>query len=132
MKTLIVEDDVISRFMLKDFLSPYGNCDTVGNGSEALQAFRIAVEKNEPYDLICMDIMMPIVDGQEAIRQIRNLEKEKGIKASAEVKVIMITSVDDPKIAMDFYYKGGADSYIVKPVKKQKLIDELRILGLIK
>ncbi len=132
MKSLIVEDDLMSRFMLKDFLSPYGECDTVADGSEAVQAFKMALDKNVPYDLICMDIIMPYLDGNEALKQIRETEKEKGIKGSDEVKVIMTTSVDNPRIAIEAYYKGGATSYIVKPVRKQKLLEELRILGLIK
>ncbi len=132
MKVLIVEDDLMSRFILKDFLSPYGECDTVGDGNEAVQAFEFAWEKKIPYDLICMDIMMPNMDGQEALKKIRDIEKEKGIKGLKEAKVIMITSLDDPKTAIQAYYKGGATSYIVKPVEREKLVKELQVIGLIR
>jgi len=79
-----------------------------------------------------MDIMMPNMDGQEALRKIRDIEKEKGIKGLKEAKVIMITSLDDPKTAIQAYYKGGATSYIVKPVEREKLLKELQVIGLIR
>ncbi|MDM8535509.1 response regulator [Desulfobacterales bacterium HSG17] len=132
MKILIVEDDFISRRIIKDILSPYGDCDVVVDGGEAVQAFKLAHKANEPYNLVCMDIMMPNVDGQEALKQIRDFEKESGIKGSAEVKVIMVTALDDPKTVFKAYYKGGATSYIVKPIEKDKLIQEIRGLGLIR
>lgn len=131
MKILIVEDDFISRRILKEILSPCGDCDIVVDGEEAIQAFKLAREENEPYDLICMDIMMPNVDGQEALKQIRQIEKQAGVRGSAEVKVIMVTALDDPKTVFHAYYKGGATSYIVKPIEKEKLLIEIRNLGLI-
>lgn len=131
MKILIVEDDFISRRIIKEILSPYGDCDIVVDGEEAIQAFQLAMNEQEPYDLVCMDIMMPNMDGQEALKQIRDIEKNAGIRGSAEVKVIMITALDDPKTVFKAYYRGGATSYIVKPIEKDKLVNELRILGLI-
>ena len=75
---------------------------------------------------------MPNVDGQQALKEIREIEKEMGIKASNKVKVIMTTALKDPKNVMEAFYKGGASSYIVKPIKKQKLLEEVQKLGLIK
>lgn len=132
MKTLIVDDDLVTRFLLKEFLSRYGPCDMVADGEEGVAAFGIALDKDEPYDLICMDIMMPRLDGQEALRQIRTTEKIWGVKKADEVKVIMLTALDDAKNVMTAYYKGHATSYIVKPIDKEKLLEEIRLLGLIK
>lgn len=131
MKCLIVEDDFISRRILKELLSPYFDCDIAVNGEEAVTSFHLAHEGKRPYDLICMDIMMPEVDGNEALRRIRDLEKGMGIAQNLEVKVIMTTALDDPQTVIHSYYKGGATSYIVKPVSKQKLLLDLRKLGLI-
>lgn len=131
MRTLIVEDDFIARRILKDILSPYGDCDIAVDGDEAIQAFRLAHEDSKPYDLICMDIMMPDIDGQEALRRIREIEKDTGIRPSEEVKVIMTTALGDPKNVVEAFYRGGATSYIVKPINKQKLLEEVRNLGLI-
>ncbi len=131
MKILIVEDDFVARRALKEVLSPYGECDVVVDGQEAIQAFQLAWEEKTPYDLICMDIMMPHVDGQESLRRIREIEKEMGIKGSDEVRVIMISALDDPKTVIDAFYRGGATSYIVKPIQKKALIQEIRAFGLI-
>jgi two-component system chemotaxis response regulator CheY len=131
MKILIVEDDFVARRTLKEILSPYGECDVVVDGEEAIQAFQLAWEEKTPYDLICMDIMMPHMDGQESLRQIRELEKEMGVKGSDEVRVVMISALDDPKTVVDAFYRGGATAYIVKPIQKKALLQEIRAFGLI-
>ena len=129
MKTLIVEDDFISRRILKDILSPYGDCDVAIDGSEAVQAYRLAWEDNKPYDLICMDIMMPKVDGQEALVKIRALEKTQGLRSRDEVKVLMISALDSPKSVFASYYRGGATAYLVKPVVRERLLEEIGKFG---
>jgi two-component system chemotaxis response regulator CheY len=131
MKVLVVEDDFISRKLLTTLLGHYGECDIAVDGLEAVEAFKSAIADDRPYDLICMDIMMPNLDGQEALKQIRAYEKEKGQDAASEVKVIMTTALDDPKNVMESLYKGGAVAYIVKPIDKKKLIDEVRKIGLL-
>lgn len=131
MKILIVEDDFVARRTLKEILSPYGECDVVVDGEEAIQAFQMAWEEKAPYDLICMDIMMPRLDGQESLTRIREMEKHKGVKGSDEVRVIMISALDDPKTVINAFYRGGATAYIVKPVRKKALLQEIRAFGLI-
>jgi two-component system chemotaxis response regulator CheY len=131
MKTLIVEDDFVSRRILKDILSPYGDCDVAIDGSEAVQAYRLAGEDKKPYDLICMDIMMPKMDGQEALLKIRELERTEGVRSQDEVKVIMISALDSPKTVFSSYYRGGATSYIVKPISREKLVEEISNFGLL-
>ncbi len=129
MKTLIAEDDFIARRILKEILSPFGECDVVVDGEEAVQAFRLAWEEIDPYNLVCLDIMMPNMDGKEALKQIREIENKIGVEGSAEVKVIMITALGDPKTVIESFYEGGATSYIVKPINKATLLDEIRSLG---
>lgn len=130
MRILIAEDDFMVRRIIKDILSPYGDCDIVIDGSEAVQAFNMAWEEEKPYDLVCLDIMMPIMDGQQALKTIREEEKKMNIPPKEEVKIIMITALDDPKSMFEAYYRGGATSYIVKPVDKEKLLNEIKALGL--
>ena len=67
MKTLIVEDEPTSRLLLQAILSGYGDCDIATDGEEAVEAFRSALEQGVPYNLVCMDIMMPKLDGHEAL-----------------------------------------------------------------
>ncbi|KAA0888817.1 response regulator [Oryzomonas rubra] len=131
MKCLIVEDDFISRRILKEMLSEHFDCDIAINGEEAVTSFRLAHEGKRPYDLICMDIMMPGVNGQEALRRIRELERSLQVPPQLEAKVIMTTALDDPKTVVQAFYQGGATAYLVKPISRQKLMNELRVLGLL-
>lgn len=131
MRTLIVEDDFIARRLIKEILSSFGECDIAIDGQEAVQAFRLALDDRKPYDLITMDIMMPNMDGQMALQKIREMEKERGIQGPDEVKVIMTTALDDPKTVVEAYYRGGATSYLVKPVTRKKLMDEIREMRLV-
>ena len=131
MRVLIVEDDFISRRLLKTVLSAHADCDVAVNGEEAIQAYELALEEECPYDLICMDIMMPNVDGQQALEEIRRIEGERGLSGPKEVKVIMISALNDPKTVIEAYYHGGATSYLTKPIDAGKLLEEVRSLGLV-
>ena len=129
MRILIVDDSFLTREILKDSLSAYGNCSIAVNGEEAIQAFEMALQENKPYDLICLDIKMPVMDGDQALIKIRELEKNAGIPFAKEVKVIMTTACDDPKTVVGSYYKGGATSYLVKPFNNESFQTELKKLG---
>ena len=131
MRILIVEDEFSSRKVLEKFLGTYGRTDVVVDGDEAVESFATAWEEKDSYDLVLMDIMMPKLDGQKALQQIRDFEKSKGIVGFGEVKVIMVTALDDPKNVVEAFYEGGANSYLVKPIEKEKLNAELKNLGLI-
>ncbi len=130
MRTLIVEDDFSSRLLLQTFLSRYGECHVAINGNEALQAFRLACRGKEKYDLICMDIMMPEMDGQTAVRRIRELEVSEGILSSVGVKIIMTTALDDVKNVMESF-GSLCDAYVFKPVDTVLLLGHLQKLALV-
>jgi two-component system chemotaxis response regulator CheY len=131
MRILIVEDDFISRNVLQHILSDFGQCDIAVDGREAVAAFKRSWGNSMRYDLICMDILMPGLDGHEALSQIREFEKQMEVECPAETKVIMTTSLNDKKNVSQAFYKGGASSYFVKPIDREKLIEELRVLGLL-
>ena len=131
MRALIAEDDSISSQILKNVLSTYGSCDVVVNGREALDAFQRSLDEAHPFTLICMDIMMPELDGQEALRRIRELEKKAGISSDQSVKVVMTTSLNVTKEAADALFKGGASAYFVKPLLLDDFIEELKGIGVI-
>lgn len=115
---------------MQKFLSPYGVCDMAVDGEEALEAFKIAMKEQEPYDLICLDIMMPKKDGQTVLKEIRQFEEEHNITGLGGVKVIMTTALNDPKNILEAF-KSQCEAYIPKPISKHKLLEEMRALNLI-
>jgi len=131
MRALIVEDDPVSSLILENALSAYGRCDVAVDGRQALDAFRRSLDQASPYDLICMDIMMPELSGQEALRRIRELEKQAGIPSAKAVKVVMTTALSATREANDALFKGGACAYFVKPIHVDNLIDELKRIQVI-
>ena len=130
MRTLIVEDDFTSRLLLQSLLSQYGECHIAVNGREAVAAFRVAQESGQAYDLICMDIMMPEMDGQTAVREIRALEETGGTLSTKGVKIIMTTALDDVKNVVESF-QALCDAYLFKPIDKGKLLSNIRDLHLV-
>ena len=130
MKFLVSDDDFDSRRLVQKILYPFGYVDVTTDGEEAVAAFQTALRDNDPYDLITLDIIMPNADGQQALREIREIEKERGIPPEKVAKIIMISGLDDPQEAHDAFFLGTATSYIIKPIRRQALLDEIRRLGL--
>jgi two-component system, chemotaxis family, chemotaxis protein CheY len=130
MKTLIVEDDFTSRLFLQTFLSRYGECHVAVNGREAVEAFRMATDNQSPYDLICMDIMMPEMDGNEAAKQLRVLEGARGVPAADGVKIIMTTAVNELKEVLRSHEICNA--YLLKPIDTARLLKELKSFQLVR
>ncbi|QWR76499.1 response regulator [Candidatus Magnetomonas plexicatena] len=131
MKALVAEDDFTSRQLLQKLLSAYGQCDVVVNGQEAIEAHALALETNEPYNLICLDIMMPVVDGMEALKAIRTKEMSYSISLQQEVKIVMTTALDSPRDIIEAHYGGGCTDYLVKPLDTKKLLKLISNYGLI-
>lgn len=129
MKILLAEDDFATRKFMNDFLSKYGECDVTVDGMEAVDAFMMALEAGEPYDLVCLDIMMPVMDGYQALMGIRNLEKEQGIEPDKAVKVIMATALNDEK-NVKMAFDLGCTIYSGKPIDEARFEVALKKLGL--
>jgi len=130
LKILIVEDDFPSCKILEEYLSEYGDSTTAANGIEGVEAFKNALDAGTPYDLVCLDIMMPEMDGHEALRTIRQIEQKHGIFDPSGVSVIMTTAKDRSRDMIEAFDEGCA-SYIVKPVDQEKLVAEMQKLDLI-
>lgn len=120
----------MARKVLQDTLKKYGPTHVAVNGKEAVAAACGAMAAGEPYNLICLDIMMPEMDGQQALRQIRTMEEAGGVTSSKGAKIIMTTCLGDAKNAFASF-KNLCDAYLVKPIDISKLEDELRKLMLV-
>jgi len=130
MRILIAEDDFASRKFLYKFLSSYGECDITIDGIEAVDAFMLALDEGKPYDLVCLDIMMPKLDGTKALKAIRDVEKQKGIKGDDRVKVVMTTALNDTTNVYTAF-ESGCEAYAAKPIDTEKFVDVLKRIGLI-
>jgi two-component system chemotaxis response regulator CheY len=129
MRVLVVEDDFISRRLLCRYLQSHGECDVAVNGNEAIGAFKQILLANEGYDLVCLDIMMPGMDGQETLKRLRALEREHGINDADRAKVIMTTALEDHDNVMAAF-SNACDGYVVKPIEKRKFLETLQQIGL--
>lgn len=126
MNVLIVEDEFIGRILLKELLQSYGSCTLATSGREALDALRRAYRENDPFDLVCLDIMMPGMDGQRVLLELRQLEKEQCQEAICSTKVFMVTTLDDSRNIIKAFTEGRCQAYLVKPVSREKLTYHLR------
>lgn len=130
MKILIAEDDFASRKFMLRFLSQYGECDVTVDGMEAVDAFLMALEAGESYDLVCLDIMMPELDGYQALKAMRDIEKEKNVPAEKSAKIIMTTALNEGRNVTKAF-ELGCVAYAGKPIDQEKFENVLRKLELI-
>ncbi|HOZ49565.1 MAG TPA: response regulator [Candidatus Hydrogenedentes bacterium] len=130
MKALIAEDDATSQALLSAYLTPYAQCDVAKDGKEALELFHWALEQGKAYDLVCLDIMMPELDGHAVLKEIRTLEASRGIAGDHATRVIMTTALGASRELFKAFNER-CEAYLVKPIDKERFVRELVRLGLI-
>ncbi|MBN2161484.1 MAG: response regulator [Pontiellaceae bacterium] len=102
---VVADDDIIVRMLAEECLGELGfSVLVVGNGQEAVDA---CMERNP--DLVVLDVMMPVMDGMDACREIRNMP------GNEYLPILMMTALDDVA-AIDSAFKAGASEYTMKPV----------------
>jgi two-component system chemotaxis response regulator CheY len=131
MKALVVDDDLVTRIVLQETLSSYADVHSCVDGNEAVLAHRRALERGDPYDLICMDVLMPVMGGIEALKLIRREEERCGRFRPQATKVIITTAADDTGTISQAFHEL-CDAYIVKPIDTEQLIDVVQCLFPIK
>ena len=130
MRILIAEDDLLSRKFMQKFLSRFGTCDIAADGLEAVDSILISIKEKKYYDLICLDIMMPKIDGLTVLKSIREIEKQNDIPEEKKAKVIMTTCLSDQKTVMDCY-NSGCEAYAWKPIDGEQFVVLLKRLNLL-
>lgn len=131
LKILIVEDESISRLLLKEMLGPFGVCHDAADGEKALSLLKQAYTDGNLFDLVCLDIMLPGFSGHEILQEIRKYEKKYGLQGEKTAKVIMISALCDTENIMRAVINGRCQAYLTKPVCRKNLEDNLRYLHLI-
>ncbi|MBF0107944.1 MAG: response regulator [Magnetococcales bacterium] len=131
MRILIADDDDSSRRLLEGILSPYGECVMAETSLQAVDLFREGYDRGDPFELVCLDIMMPDMDGQVALAQMRDIEKGKKISPNDQSIVIMVTALNSMQTVISSFDKGGCNAYLTKPVTKRSLLEKIKKYGLI-
>jgi len=121
-KILVVDDDFINRKLIKEMLGERAACDEASCGNEAILAYSHAVEKNEPYQVILLDVAMPDMDGIEVLKRIRLMEHDRGIPLGKGLPIIMVAAFKKPFMKS---FIEGCDDYILKPVNKEELLKKI-------
>jgi two-component system chemotaxis response regulator CheY len=127
MKALIVDDVEMNRDMLAFFLEGRSAVVCAENGEDALELVEEALGTDAYFDLICMDISMPGMNGHETLEKIRDLESARG---SVRATVFMVTASSSPDDMFDALTQGGCDDYLTKPLMQQSFSDLLAKHGL--
>lgn len=130
MRILIADDSETDLKILTGLLKRQGDCQTAVTGTEVLRVIKQAIENRTPFNLLCLDILLPDMAGHDVLTQIRNLEKSKSISKNDRLKIIMITGMHDVKNILKAT-NLGCDGYVTKPVDKERLMIELSKLGLV-
>lgn len=113
---LLTDDNSINLQLLVMFMKKLSySYAKAENGQEALDAYRTAAESQQhrPFDFILMDISMPVMDGYEATRRIREFEREKGMKPTTVIALTGLASAQAQREAE----MAGMDIFLPKPVK---------------
>ncbi len=130
MRILIADDEVVGGMVLNRFLSPYASCDVVENGLQAVEAFENAWNGGTAYDAVFLDIVMPRMDGIEALEAIRTFEETVTTSIEARAKIVMVTAYDNYKRTLSAF-DLGCDAYIIKPAEPERIKEMMAELGLI-
>jgi len=132
MKCLIADDDSFGRELLSCFLSDYASSiDTAENGICAVQLFSDALEEGNPYEFVCLDILMPEMDGQEALLKMRQLESEAGLTSNEAAIIVMTTALSSVQEIQKAIWQGDCNNYLVKPIAQSDLVALLKSYKLV-
>ena len=128
MKTLIVDDEIFNCKLLQTILKEYGECTIAMNGDSAIALFEEALKKQAPYNLVCLDIMMPEKDGYEVLRAMRNMEQKASIDVPS--RIVMVTALEEQENKAKAFHEN-CDGYLIKPVERKLLIEILAKMSLV-
>jgi two-component system, chemotaxis family, chemotaxis protein CheY len=122
MRILIVDDDIINQKLLNAILADFGTVDLAENGEEAIALVKNNFKENKYYDIIFLDIMMPVMNGHETLREIRRLEEQEGIHLGNGMKIVMVTALGNKENVLSAFSEG-CEYYIVKPIRQEKIVE---------
>ena len=129
-RALIVDDSRYQRHLIIQALGSLFTAEEAANGKEAIARFAAAQAAGAPFDLVVMDILMPVLSGHEGLAGIRRLEEAAGVPEDRRVPAVMLSSLDDPANMLRAQFESGAQAYVTKPFSPQTLMEALASLEL--
>ncbi len=119
---LVAEDNEINALLARALLTRLGHRPTIAdNGEAAIESWLAARAAGSPYDLVLMDVQMPVMDGLEAARRIRAAEAEAGTGRTRMLALTANAQSEDREACLD----AGMDGLLIKPLDRERLREAL-------
>ncbi len=131
MRIIIIDDVRLNAEYLARLFLPSAKCDLVNNGEKALIIIKNAIQNNNNYDLICLDLVMPEMDGFEVLKHVRLLENESASQPVKSAKIMITSAVKDHN-SVTKAIQLGCDGYLTKPYTRKNLniqLENMKILA---
>ena len=130
MRTLIVDDQESNIKVLEKQLTRFGECDHAVSGKRALEKAAGAMAEGRRFDLICLDIMMPEMDGHAVLVELNKLDDRQGLSGSDRTRIVMVSGAS-PKDHLFKAFREECDAFIRKPIDRKELLNQIHELGLV-
>ena len=130
MRALVVDDEIVPRMIMTEYMHDYGICISASHGAEALELYESQFKNGQPFELVFLDIQMPEMDGQEVLQKIRQIEKLYKSPVARSTVILMITAIGDSKNVLKAF-RHQCDGYFVKPIIREKFTGKLKELNLV-
>jgi len=116
---LIVDDSPIIRTVLVHLFADYSvECDQAGTGADAIRRFEERLERNESYDVVCLDVHLPDMSGVAVLNRMRRLERST--PGCVKTHIVILTADDSEQVVKSMVL-DGADAYYLKPFDRGSL-----------
>jgi len=130
MRSLIVEYDPACCRIMFEVLRQNGECCFAENRDEGIEIFRQAWMNGRPIELVCLDIMMPNMEGTELLHLIHASSLGMLNEGFKQPKILLTTLMTETDTVAEYYHKL-CDTYLVKPITAERLQEKLGMMGFV-
>jgi two-component system chemotaxis response regulator CheY len=129
MRILLVDDDPDMLALVAHHLAPLGEVVSCDDGLGAIETFRRALEDGVPFQLVCLDLRMQGVTGQQVLLAVRRHEQAARVPSTARARILMTTAVAE-RAHVQRAAAAGVDGYLLKPFTREELLARIAAVGL--
>lgn len=123
---LVIDDQMTTRMLLRCMLETYGEVVEAKAGKEGVALFGAALADGAPFQMVCVDLGLPDIDGNQVLEQLRAVEVQQQVRAPA---TIVVVSGNDTEEARGDALERSADAYLTKPVSYESMFALLARIG---